>query len=100
MHLLGTPDDPTAFTDFDASNPVEISHLGRTYYAYRLTANSVLGGDDTRRRVPRLVYVGRPGDLPIPFGMCERNDDRLTVAGRLHAFLAEQERMSRNQIPT
>ena len=91
VQLLGTPDDPAAFTDFDASNPVEIVYTGRTYYAYRLAAGFGLGGDDMGRRVPRLVYVSLPGDPPVPFGLCEREDDRLTVAARLHAFLKEQE---------
>lgn len=91
VQLLGTPDDPAAFTDFDASNPVEIVYKGRTYYAYRLATAFGFGGDDMGRRVPRLVYVSLPGDPAVPFGLCERDDDRLTVAARLQAFLKEQE---------
>lgn len=88
MHLLGTPDDPAAFTDFDSSNPVEVIYDGQTYYAYRVAA-ATFGGDDMRRRVPRLVYICRPGEQPVPFGACGKEDDRLTVAARLRAFLAE-----------
>ena len=90
MHILGTPDDPAAFTDFDSSNPVEVLHNGRTYYAYRL-AGTFSFGEGTGPRVPRLVYVGRPDEQPMPFGACSKDDDRVTVAARLRAFLQENE---------
>lgn len=89
MQVLGTPDDPAAFTDFDSSNPVEVVHHGRTYWAYRLAATMSFGGEDTRRRVPRLVYVSQPGEPPVPFGACAKDDDRASVAARLKAFLQE-----------
>ena len=92
MNVLGTPDDPAAFTDFDSSNPVEVEYKGITYYAFRMAGIQGFGGEETRRRVPRLVYVSLRGEQPVPFGMCSKDDERHTVAARLRAFLQEHDR--------